>query len=203
MPRCYVLLGPSQETRDPANRNVLMKPSQPELARTSHPTSLASSFGSAALAGLLTLGLLGCPEDPKPDPPACTPGTQDCACREGSCDEGLICRTDLCVTAPTQTGLSIGNEQARACELLLTGVDDQVEVAFGSAIKGQAIREGERLAVSFSATADQAISADQVNVSRDDGASLAGLQIERARCFDRNGSVIDGAGVSWARGGTR
>ena len=91
-------------------------------------------------------------------------------------------------------GLFVDSADARACEAVIIDPDKKIaEITFPDTIEGRSQRRGARLAVAFSAKADEAIAANPAIFTLADGVTdIDGITAERARCFDRLGAVLDG-----------
>ncbi|MFH1811926.1 MAG: hypothetical protein ABIJ09_24520 [Pseudomonadota bacterium] len=173
--------------------------------RHKNTLSRVRGFARAGVSGLCVLALVlgaacdGCnpPPETKDATVACTPGTQGCACHAGQCNAGLECRAELCQPVVAQVGLVVSSPDARACEVLLEHATD-VQVVYGSALQGKAIHEGDRLALAFTAAADTAIAASDVELTLKPGGagSLAALQVVTSSCFGHDGAALAGASVS-------
>ena len=149
-----------------------------------------------AMAGL-SLTLLACPEEEEPKTDAgnntsCTKGTENCACDDGTCNDGLVCQDELCVPV-SHSGLTISDDNARACEVLLSGVSKNTKVVFADSVKGKTILQGEQMAVTFFSTSDAPISGDAVTVE----GAIEGTQIAKSSCFGKDGEALAGASVSF------
>jgi hypothetical protein len=139
-----------------------------------------------------------CDDDSPSQPPApdCPARTSGCPCVEGACNDGLACSANVCRT-PETTGLRVSDPAARSCEILMYESGARVvEVQFGASVTGKAIRDAERVAITFLANGDTAIPANSVQVVFVGAGSAANLlPIVRASCYDRNGGALPSAGV--------
>lgn len=140
--------------------------------------------------------LSACPEEEKPKtdsgPVACTPGTDGCACNDGACNDGLTCQDNVCHPTLASSGLQVLSADARSCNFLLSPVSKDTKVVFAATVKGQSLREGDKLAVSFLSKDNESFGQDALSV---EGAP-ADMQVSRAKCFDGQGAAIAGDGVS-------
>ncbi len=125
------------------------------------------------------------------DGATCPVGTEGCPCDSGSCTGSLACENGTCV-ASTPHGFVVSDASARACEMLLTGVSKNLSVSFDSTLQGKAVRDGDRMAVTFHAQGDATIAAGAITVQ---GGTPT---IASSRCFDADGAAISGASVSLA-----
>ena len=117
----------------------------------------------------------------------CTAGTLDCQCDGGTCDEGLVCLEELC-QAQGGSGVQIGNPDVRSCDVLfeLAGA----KVAYSAEVLGVVERDGDRVALSFTARTDKPLGTIAV-LSDDVGTPVGkGLVPTQAQCFDRLGKAV-------------
>jgi hypothetical protein len=126
---------------------------------------------------------------------ACSCGPKSCANGQ-PCDTGTVCGPAGTCVAPTFTSFTIPAE-ARGCEVLLTEQAGTTfdSAKFGTGVVGTSLREAPRVAITFVAAKDTAITADQVQLALTSG-SAAGLSITRASCVDVTGSKLPNATVS-------
>lgn len=132
------------------------------------------------------------------DDPACD-GELGCVCSPAqTCDDGLACVDQQC-QRPDALDLLVSDQAARSCELLVRETGTRVVGAdFGPAVTGVHLREGDRSALSFFASKDDAIPSGDISlqvVAPSAGAASAGVEIVSARCFDRDGRELAGATV--------
>ncbi len=121
-------------------------------------------------------------------PPVCTAGTLDCPCDAGSCGDGLECVAETC-KAKTGSGLTVGNADVRACDVLL--VLASADVNFAADVLGVTARDGDRLAVSFTAKADAALGSVGVVVdSLGAAVDTSGITPTKVECYDRTGKAV-------------
>ncbi len=152
-------------------------------------------FVPVIVVSLGALLLSACPEEQKPKTdsgPACSAGSENCACNAGSCNDGLSCQDNVCVTSAASSGLRVQSAEARACNFLLSPVAKDTRVVFAETVQGKFLRQGDKLAVSFLSKDNQAFAADALSVEN----APAGMQISRARCFDAQGAAISGEAVT-------
>jgi hypothetical protein len=145
----------------------------------------------------LVFALVGCGGG-SGDDPSCD-GELGCVCSPAqTCDDGLACVDQQC-QRPDALDLAVSDPTARSCELLVRESGTRVVGAdFGAAVTGVHLREGDRSAVSFFASKDDAIPSGAISlqvVSPSAGAASAGVEIVTARCFDRDGRELAGATV--------
>lgn len=148
-----------------------------------------------AVAGFLLLG--ACPEEPPP-PPECPAGQKGCACDNGGCGTGLVCRDGVCRDAPATVGFTVSDPAARSCEVLVEGTTADDQVTFADTVTGKSVREGAKLAIVFFTNDDAAIAVGAVQIERA-GGDLSGVQVARASCFDREGAPLPGTSVTFSR----
>lgn len=137
-----------------------------------------------AVLGLLSLTGCQC------TPPACTPGTQDCACATGAvCNEGLVCSGDQKCAPGVTAGVQISDATARGCEFVLTEAPgtEVLSVEFKNGAKGTWIREAPRVAVTVVAGADTALAG---SVSLGLTGSVTSLSLSKASCVDLKGQRL-------------
>jgi hypothetical protein len=130
--------------------------------------------------------------------PGCTAGTLGCACGAGdTCGSGLACQGGTCVTdiAPG-TGLKVTDSSVRACGLVLELAD--ATVTFGAAVVGRTKRQGSRLAISFTAKADEALPDGFATILDGAGqvADVSAVTPETIQCFDRQGAAVAAPGLT-------
>ncbi len=101
-------------------------------------------------------------------------------------------------TPPEGLGLDIAQTNARACEVVLVDAEKKInDVTFTSALKGKFMRRGERVAIAFHATDDEALSTGHVAFSLADGINdLEGVTLRVSRCFDLQGQPLDTADIT-------
>jgi hypothetical protein len=126
----------------------------------------------------------------------CPQGGDGCACGSGGvCDSGLACRRDLCLGV-LGTPLVVHGD-VRACEVLVEVAGTRATTTFDDHVLGHSRRRGRRVAIAFSARADEALAGTAAHVDADSP------RIVSATCFDRLGHRADGASVRFdSPGGT-
>jgi hypothetical protein len=132
-----------------------------------------------------------------PDTTTCPSGTAGCPCADAQrCDSGLACVDGRCAASSAAT-LRVSPAAARACDILLADADGAkvARVVFGDAVKGHAIREGARTAVSVIANADADFPEDGVALELvGDAGKLP--TIATVRCADRLGKPLANASAT-------
>ncbi len=124
------------------------------------------------------------------NPPACTAGTQACACLEsGACNDGLACGSDQKCAPAVAAGVQVADVSARGCEFVLTEAPgtEVVSVTFKNGAKGTWIREAPRVAVSVVTGSDTAF-ADAIQLGLTGAASS--LSLSKASCVDLKGQRL-------------
>ena len=99
-------------------------------------------------------------QDMSPDSTECTAGEVGCACTASStCEDGAMCVDGMCVGAAS-SGLSIDNNSARSCEVLLVEKGARVlGVNFADGVKGAWRRQAPNVALAFARDGDVAFEA--------------------------------------------
>lgn len=123
-------------------------------------------------------------------PPACTPGTQACACLEsGACNDGLACASDQKCAPAVAAGVQISDVTARGCEFVVTEAPgtEVVSVVFKNGAKGTWLREAPRVAVTVVAGSDAALG-DAIALGLTGTASS--LSLSKASCVDLKGQRL-------------
>jgi hypothetical protein len=145
---------------------------------------------SACLVGAVALGCGGKKKDR--DAGLCDPGTDGCACIEGSmCLGDLMCSDGLCAGFDA-VGLTVSDQAARSCEVVLFEQSTEVlGVDFADGVQGTSVREAPRTAVTFHRMVDEAFAAGSVTVREATGAGGT-VELRRVRCFDREGNALTG-----------
>jgi len=150
---------------------------------------LGDPCDSEKLCGILEGTQLECKEGTCQLPgEECPAGTLECPCDEGKCAEGLECTDGKCL-AQAGSGLVVGNSDVRACDVLieLAGAD----AAFSADVLGVTARDGDRLAISFSARVDAALGVVAALVAADGGTlDAGGVTPVEVSCFDRLGKAV-------------
>ena len=148
----------------------------------------------AALA-VVTASTTGCGDDEG----ACKAGEAGCACvtdadAGAACADGLACIEGTC-KGESEAGLVVGDKRARACDVLVLEEGARVaDVVFGDGVLGTFVREAPRVAVSFIANTDAAISGSAIRV-RVNG-DISGLSVQEVECAGADGATLSGAKVS-------
>lgn len=118
--------------------------------------------------------------------PGCTPGSLGCECTPaGGCDDGLVCDDSVCRAAEAQ-GVTVGAPDVRACDVVLPGAG--LAVTFADTVEGVSLRRGGRLAFSFAAKADAALTEPVATLLSADGG--AAPTPETVECWDRLGRPV-------------
>lgn len=122
----------------------------------------------------------------------CIAGEAGCACAAGACSDGLECTMDVCVEPGTSSaGLTIGNPDARSCELLFEqGASELVSATYGAETTGALRHRAPRVALALTRTSDTAFAADSVSLGL--RGEVSGLTLSSSRCFGADGGVVDG-----------
>ena len=119
--------------------------------------------------------------------PGCDAGTLGCDCAPGkSCGDGLVCVGSVCLAATAQ-GVTVGNPDVRACDVLLEAPG--AAVAFGDAVEGVSLSEGDKLAFSFTARVDATLDGPVAELLVPGGGGAA-LTPARVECWDRRGAAV-------------
>jgi hypothetical protein len=129
-------------------------------------------------------------------PVTCPAGTFGCPCDAGTCQAGLACVADACQAA-AGGGLVVDSADVRACDVLLEGAAG-VEAQYGAAVLGVTARDGARLALSFAARTDAALTAPVAAlVDGGTGEALAAgaVTVSTVTCYDRHGAAVAAPGV--------
>ncbi len=122
--------------------------------------------------------------------PPCSPGTQGCACLEGStCNTGLVCSSDLKCGAAVTIGVQVSDAAARGCEFVLTEAagTEVRSVEFKGGSKGSWIRQAPKVAVTVVAGGDSALNGA---VSLGLTGSASGLAFSKVSCVDLKGQRL-------------
>jgi len=127
-------------------------------------------------------------------PVGCPAGTFGCPCDAGACQGGLACVDDTCQAA-AGSGLFVGNADVRACDVLLE--KEGADVQYAPGVLGVTARDGARLALSFAARTDAALSGPVGALVGADGQALdvTGLPPVKVECYDRHGAAVAAPGV--------
>jgi hypothetical protein len=124
------------------------------------------------------------------DTATCEPGTSGCECAELRCDAGLSCVDGKCA-ATSSTELRLSPASARACDILLEDVAGAKvsRVLFSDDVKGHAIREGERTAVSVISRTDSGFAANGVTLELI-GDGQVSPKVATVSCSDKLGKKL-------------
>ncbi len=127
--------------------------------------------------------------------PGCTKGAKDCECKDdGTCDTGLECKDGKCaVAAATGAGLTVGNAAVRSCDVVF--VSEGAVVKYAAGVRGVTAVKGARIALSFTATKDEAFTEPVASIAGPGGEALSGLAPEKLECYDRLGAVVSEPGL--------
>jgi hypothetical protein len=139
----------------------------------------------AAFALVATLALAACGDD---DSAAGPKDAAVAACNsDNPCGDGLVCVDERCVAGGDVD--VVVDSAVRGCEVLLEdGADARaVSVRFGKGVKGSFVRHAPRLALSFVATGDQAVSASDVVPVAVGGGVPA---LVKTTCLDKAGKAL-------------
>jgi hypothetical protein len=158
---------------------------------------LSGTFTTLTLGTLLGFaGCDGCSDERSGRNPECPPGTATCPCGPmNACDEGLSFEDSICRGVVTRT-VSISDERSRSCEVLVseTAGGHLLRATFEDSLRGTFVAERPRVAVSFTATADEPILGSAIGLVQAEGAG--NIEITKSACFDVKGSALAGATVS-------
>ncbi|HMI92476.1 MAG TPA: hypothetical protein VK509_13975 [Polyangiales bacterium] len=138
-----------------------------------------------AVALVASLALAACGDDDSAPSPR--DGSVAACNRDNPCGDGLVCVDERCV-AGGDVDVVIGSS-VRGCEVLLEDGDgaQAVDVRFGEGVKGSFVRHAPRLALSFVATGDEAVSAsDVVPVAVGSGVP----KLLKTACIDKAGKAL-------------
>lgn len=121
----------------------------------------------------------------------CEAGAVGCECSaEGTCDGEAVCDAGTCVGG-TVSGLSISNEAARSCEILIEEKTSKVlGASYGEGIKGAWRRRAPNVAIAITQSADAALPVSTASLVLE--GELSGVSVKEVRCFDAAGEVIAG-----------
>lgn len=127
---------------------------------------------------------------------SCKPGEDGCACREGTCDTGLMCQSNNTCAAAVSATLSVSDAAARGCEAVLTGQAGTSisTLRFADGVIGISVREAPRVALSFVSSADAPLPEGGVKLELT-GPST-GVAISKVTCVDSKGSPLRDATMS-------
>ena len=123
----------------------------------------------------------------------CPAGTEGCPCDAGSCQGALECRNDICEQPQADHGVSVGAAAVRACDVMFdVGATGAMTIGFGDAVLGRFKKDGTRIAFSFSAKADAALSGVVATVLDSGGLAIdaSGITPSQAVCHDRLGKAV-------------
>ena len=95
-------------------------------------------------------------------------------------------------------GLAISSDAARACEVVLSDVEEAIaEVTFDAGVTGRFMRRGERVAIAVIADADEPIAEGAVGFTLSpDAEGAEGVTFLIAQCFDLQRQALNGAEVT-------
>lgn len=143
-------------------------------------------FSCVALIAMLAVAACGDDDDGGATDAGADGSTAACD-SENPCGAGFVCVDERCV-AGGDVSVAI-SPAARACEVLLQDGDDAeaVSVRFGEGAKGSFVRRAPRLALSFVADDDHAVSAASV-VPVAVGGGVPSLI--KATCFDKDSKEL-------------
>ncbi len=131
----------------------------------------------------------------------CTNGDDGNNANNDPPDAGPDMDTDMPDTGPDDNfdglGLTVTGEDARACEVLITDAAEAIaSVGFANNVEGRSQRRGQKLAVAFTAKDDEPLIEGDVSFVLKDGVeNLDGVTLSQARCFDRQGAVLQGTSL--------
>ena len=159
-------------------------------------TCSAGTLGCACDTGdVCGTGLL-CQDGACVADPGCPSGTLGCACGAGqTCGNGLQCEASVCAIAPG-VGLKIAEGEVRACGLVIEQAD--VRVSFGDSVIGRVKRDGARLAIAFTAKADESLADGFATIIGSNGlpADVSAITAKQVSCFDRKGVAVGAPGLT-------
>lgn len=134
---------------------------------------------------LLALGDCNCSKK------ACTPGQQDCPCKESAeCDGESVCGAGNICVAPTFVDISVSNSEVRACEILLTE-QPGTQLAyskFKTGTVGTSIRQAPKVALTFTSESNQSLTSGSVQLAV--SGQRSGLGITQFKCVDNKGVAV-------------
>ena len=138
-----------------------------------------------ACALVASLALAACGDDDSAAGPK--DGAVAACDNENPCGDGLVCVDERCVAGGNVD--VVIDSAARACEVLLQdgNAAQAVSVRFGKGVKGSFVRHAPRLALSFVAAGDEAVSASDV-VPVAVGAGVPALV--KTTCVDKAGKAL-------------
>jgi len=101
-----------------------------------------------------------------------------------------------CGAPPNQPpGATVNDAAVRSCDILVQMAGDEVPaVDFANNVRGQSIPQAPRLAISFAARADAALTGTSPFSLRFKGTASA-VTLVSETCFDKDGRAIDGTPV--------
>ena len=102
-----------------------------------------------------------------------------------------------CGAPPNQPpdGATVTDATVRSCDILVQMAGDEVPaVDFANNVRGQSIPQAPRLAISFAARADAALTGSSPFSLRFKGTASA-VTLVSETCFDKDGKAIDGTPV--------
>jgi hypothetical protein len=126
----------------------------------------------------------------------CDAGALTCPCKSGSvCDTGLVCQADNTCGGGVAKGVHV-DATARGCELLLTEAAGTTVagVSFTNGLKGTFVRESPKVAVTFVAGGDKAISDGSVQLTL--GGDNPSVAMVLGSCVDVHGARLPGSPVT-------
>ena len=112
----------------------------------------------------------------------CDEATSGCSCKsQRDCEQEAVCRRSVCV--PVAARIAISGD-VRACDIVLEDESRSIaNVSFDARVRGATARDRSRVAVSFIARSDSAVSGDSVTLEGVRGE----LELQSARCYDHLG----------------
>lgn len=130
--------------------------------------------------------------------PDCEDGSEGCACiaPDNTCDGSLTCVEGRCI-ATVEMGLGVGPD-VRACDILLESDPAIISVVFADAVVGRSRASGAKMAISFTAKDDAALTDAplQFGFASADAPDEGGVSILRADCFDSTGNKLQDSSLT-------
>ncbi len=145
----------------------------------------------ALLVVLAAFVLAGCACNPP-----CDAGALNCACKEAqACNDALVCSADNKCIAPTMATVRVTDPAARGCELVLNEREGTTvaAVSFKNGLEGTWVRQAPKVAVTFVAGGDSAVSG---HVELGLSGPASGVTVTRTGCVDVRGQRLAGAAAS-------
>jgi len=124
------------------------------------------------------------------------PATVGCLCStDGDCASGHRCADSICRNGGASS-VSVGNPDARACDVLLveTQAGRAPNVRFAPGVRGEQVYRSKKLALSFIAASDQPLPDPAVTIEAQSG-SVAAYAVALSECADRAGQQVASPGV--------